>query len=93
MACIYPKTICEMLRINTPQNMGSYDRQIWLDECNEAVRILRDTERLHFISPLLRNRRTLLELLGEKADEQWDEFLEHYEWIRDKYNVTGELLE
>lgn len=93
MACIYPKTICEMLRINTPQNMGSYDRQIWLDECNEAVRILRDTERLHFISPLLRNRRTLLELLEEKADEQWDEFLEHYEWIRDKYNVTGELLE
>ena len=93
MACIYPKTICEMLRINTPQNMGSYDRQIWLDECNEAVRILRDTERLHFISPLLRNRRTLLELLGEKVDEQWDEFLEHYEWIRDKYNVTGELLE
>lgn len=93
MACIYPKTICEMLRINTPQNMGSYDRQIWLDECNEAVRILRDTERLHFISPLLRNRRTLLELLGEKADEQWDEFLEHYEWIRDKYNVSGELLE
>lgn len=93
MACIYPKTICEMLRINTPQNMGSYDRQIWLDECNEAARILRDTERLHFISPLLRNRRTLLELLGEKADEQWDEFLEHYEWIRDKYNVTGELLE
>ena len=93
MACIYPKTVCEMLRINTPQNMGSYDRQIWLDECNEAVRILRDTERLHFISPLLRNRRTLLELLGEKADEQWDEFLEHYEWIRDKYNVTGELLE
>ncbi len=93
MACIYSKTICEMLRINTPQNMGSYDRQIWLDECNEAVRILRDTERLHFISPLLRNRRTLLELLGEKADEQWDEFLEHYEWIRDKYNVTGELLE
>lgn len=93
MACIYPKTICEMLRINTPQNMGSYDRRIWLEECNEAVRILRDTERLHFISPLLRNRRTLLELLGEKADEQWDEFLEHYEWIRDKYNVTGELLE
>lgn len=93
MACIYPKTICEMLRINTPQNMGSYDRQIWLDECNEAVRILRDTERLHFISPLLRNRRTLLELLGKKADEQWDEFLEHYEWIRDKYNVSGELLE
>ncbi len=93
MACIYPKTICEMLRINTPQNMGSYDRQIWLDECNEAVRILRDTERLHFISPLLRNRRTLLELLGEKSDGQWDSFLEHYEWLRDKYNVTGELLE
>ena len=93
MACIYPKTICEMLRINTPQNMGDYDRQIWLEECNEAVRILRDTERLHFISPLLRNRRTLLELLGEKSDGQWDSFLEHYEWLRDKYNVTGELLE
>lgn len=93
MACIYPKTICEMLRINTPQNMGDYDRQIWLEECNEAVRILRDTERLHFISPLLRNRRTLLELLGEKSDGQWDSFLEHYEWFRDKYNVTGELLE
>ena len=93
MTCIYPKTVCEMLYINTPQSMGTYDRQVWLEECNAAIRILRDTARLHFMCPLLKIRHTLLELLGEKPDKQWDDFLEHYEWLRNKYGVTGELLE
>ena len=93
MTCIYPKTVCEMLYINTPQSMGTYDRQVWLEECNTAIRVLRDTARLHFMCPLLKIRHTLLELLGEKPDKQWDDFLEHYEWLRNKYGVTGELLE
>ena len=35
----------------------------------------------------------MLELLGEAPDRQWDDFLEHYEWLRNKYHIKGELLE
>lgn len=93
MACVYPKTICEMLDINTPERMGDYDRQVWLNECNAALKVLSDTSRLHYICPLLNKRHTLLELLGEEPDKQYDSFLEHYEWLRNRYHVEGELLE
>lgn len=52
-----------------------------------------DTARLHYICLLLRKRHALLELLGEAPDRQWDDFLEHYEWLRNKYHIKGELLE
>ena len=93
MACVYPKTVCEMLDINSPDSMGIYERRVWLEECNAAIRALCDTARLHYICPLLRKRHALLELLGEVPDRQWDDFLEHYEWLRNKYHIKGELLE
>ncbi len=93
LTCIYPKTVCEILDINKPQNMGNYELKVWLEECEAAVRVLRDTSRLHFLGPLLKNMEILRELLGDKADSQWREFYEHYEWLRNKYDVTGELLE
>lgn len=93
MACVYPKTVCEMLDINSPDSMGIYERRVWLEECNAAIRALCDTARLHYICPLLRKRHALLELLGEAPDRQWDDFLEHYEWLRNKYHIKGELLE
>ena len=93
MACVYPKTVCEMLDINSPDSMGIYERRVWLEECNAAIKALCDTSRLHYICPLLRKRHALLELLGEAPDRQWDGFLEHYEWLRNKYHIKGELLE
>ena len=107
--CMYAKTICEMMEIKTPQMMGNYERQKWLEECDAALRILRDTSRLHFLCPLLKNKKSLTELLGMAPDKQWDDFLMHYERLRKcslsipsdrsdgitryKFGISGELLE
>lgn len=93
ITCIYPKTVCEMLNLNLPQNMGHYNARIWLEECEASLKVLRDTSRLHFISPLLKNRKILLGSLGETVDERWDYFIKYYEWLRKIYKMEGELFE
>lgn len=93
LTCIYPKTVCEMLDVYKPQDMGNYERSVWLEECETAIRVLRDTSRLHFLGSLLKNIEILRKLLGDEADRNWSEFYKHYEWLRNKYDVTGDLLE
>lgn len=93
VTCIYPKIICEILDLNVMKNWGNYNAHKWLEECDAALKVLRDTSRLHFISPLLKYRKVLLQLLGEEPDNKWDSFFEYYEWLREKYKIDGELFE
>lgn len=60
ITCIYPKTVYEILCVNTPQMMGNYARHRWLEECDEALKVLRDTSRVHFYVHCLRKDRFFL---------------------------------
>lgn len=93
ITCIYPKTVYEILCVNTPQMMGNYARHRWLEECDEALKVLRDTSRVHFLCPLLKKRQVLLKVLGMDDDVKWDIFLKRYEWLRKRYDIGDNLFE
>ncbi len=93
VTCMYAKTICEMLQIYPPEEMGMRERHRWFEECDAAVKILRETSRLHFIAALLKNRQKLAALMGYDADRRLDDFLACYEWLRKRFGMEGDLFE
>ena len=93
VTCMYAKTICEMLQIYPPEEMGMRERHRWLEECDAAVKTLRETSRLHFMVPLLKNRQKLAKLIGYEAYRRLDGFLACCEWLREHFGIGGDLFE
>lgn len=93
--CIYPKTVCDMVNFIGIDNMSSRETKEMLRHCISALDILRETERLHYIRPLLRN---IIELgKREKSSdyniEGYSELLECLNELFKKYGHERELFE
>ena len=95
LVCMYPKVVCELLKVQPPETLGNYDRRNMLKSCDKALDILRHASRLHFVLPLIENKRVLMKLLGEELDSHWGAIVSSYEYIREefKYVEADELLE
>lgn len=92
--CIYPKLLNEMLMtVYTPENMGNYERRMWLSEIGEALSVLRKTSRLHYVCSLIEKRNMLIDLMGMEPDEQWSIFMADIIKLREKNNITYDLFE
>lgn len=93
LVCMYPKVLCELLAVQTPDMLGSYERKEMLERCNKALELLRQASRLHFVGSLIENKSLLTKLLGDEPDRHWDEFLVNYEYLRKRYRQTGNRFE
>lgn len=95
LVCMYPKIVCELLKVQPPEILGNYDRRNMLKSCDKALDLLRHASRLHFVLPLIENKRVLMKLLGEELDSHWENFAVSYKYVRGEmgYEKTGELLE
>lgn len=92
--CIYPKLLNEMLMtVYPPENMGNYERRMWLNEIGEALSVLRKTSRLHYVCSLIEKRNMLIDLMGMEPDEQWSIFMADIIKLREKNNITYDLFE
>ena len=93
--CIYPKTVCDMVDFIGIDNMSSREAKEMLRHCISALDILRETERLHYIRPLLRN---IIELGKREKNsdyniEGYSELLECLNELFKKYGYERELFE
>ena len=93
--CIYPKTVCDMVDFIGIDNMSSQEAGEMLRHCISALDILRETERLHYIRPLLRN---IIELSKREKNsdyniEGYSELLECLNELFKKYGHECELFE
>lgn len=93
--CIYPKTVCDMVDFIGIDNMSSREAGEMLRHCISALDILRETERLHYIRPLLRN---IIELGKREKNsdyniEGYSELLECLNELFKKYGYERELFE
>ena len=95
LVCMYPKVVCELLNVQPPETFGNYDRRNMLESCDKALDLLRHASRLHFVIPLIENKKMLMSLLGEEIDSHWEDFLTSYKYVRGElgYAKAGELLE
>lgn len=92
--CIYPKLLNEMLMtVYPPENMGNYERRMWLNEIGEALSVLRKTSRLHYVCSLIEKRNMLIDLMGMEPDEQLSIFMADIIKLREKNNITYDLFE
>lgn len=94
LVCIYPKAVCELLKVQPPETLGNYDRRNMLKSCDKALDILRHASRLHFVLPLIENKRVLMKLLGEELDSHWENFAVSYKYVCGKmgYEKAEELF-
>ncbi len=93
--CIYPKTVCEIVDFIGIDNMSTREIEEMLRHCISALDILRETARLHYIRPLLRNIIGLSER-KKKSDyniEYYRELLECLNGLFKKYGHECELFE
>ncbi len=95
LVCMYPKVVCELLKVQPPEMLGNYDRRNMLKSCDKALDLLRHTSRLHFVLNLIENKRVLMKLLDEKLDSHWETFAVSYKYVQGElgYEKAGELLE
>ena len=95
LVCMYPKVVCELLKVQPPKMLGNYDRRNMLKSCDKAIDILRHASRLHFVIPLIENKKMFMSLLGEELDSHWEDFAVSYKYVRGElgYEKSGELLE
>ena len=95
LVCMYPKVVCELLKVQPPEMRGNYDRRNMLKSCDKALDLLRHASRLHFVIPLIENKKMLMSLLGEELDYHWEDFAVSYKYVRGElgYEKSGELLE
>lgn len=93
--CIYPKTVCDMVDFIGIDNMSTREAGEMLRHCISALDILRETERLHYIRPLLRN---IIELGKREKSSDYSikgyiELLECLNKLFKKYGHERELFE
>ena len=95
LVCIYPKAICEMIDIIGIDKMGIMEVKDMLVHCENALNVLIDTSRLHYIRPILRNIISFKSRLGNNDDNinDYEELLEAIEKLFDKFGHERELFE
>lgn len=99
LVCIYPKTVCDLIDCVGLENMGVKEKKDILRHCIQALDILRETKRLHYIRPLLKN---IIKLNDSVEDADYDthnnshsycELLECLEGLFKRYGHEQELFE
>ena len=99
LVCIYPKTVCDLIDCVGLENMGTKEKKDMLRHCMQALDILRETKRLHYIRPLLKN---IIKLNDSVEDTDYDtyydaqsygELLECLEGLFKRYGHEQELFE
>lgn len=95
LVCIYPKAVCEMIDIIGIDKMGIRGVNDMLEHCENALNMLVDTSRLHYIRPILRNIISFKCRLGNNDDniKDYKELLDAIEKLFDKYGHACELFE
>ena len=99
LVCIYPKTVCDLIECVGLEDMGVKEKKDILRHCMQALDILRETKRLHYIRPLLKN---IVKLNDSVEDTDYDtyydaqsygELLECLEGLFKRYGHEQELFE
>ena len=99
LVCIYPKTVCDLIECVGLEDMGVKEKKDILRHCMQALDILRETKRLHYIRPLLKN---IIKLNDNVKDIHYDthnnsnsycELLECLEGLFKRYGHEQELFE
>lgn len=99
LVCIYPKTVCDLIECVGLEDMGAKEKKDILRHCMQALDILRETKRLHYIRPLLKN---IIKLNDNVKDIHYDthnnsnsycELLECLEGLFKRYGHEQELFE
>lgn len=95
LVCIYPKAVCEIIDIIGIDKMGIRGVNDMLEHCENALNMLVDTSRLHYIRSILRNIISFKCRLGNNDDniKDYKELLDAIEKLFDKYGHERELFE
>lgn len=99
LVCIYPKTVCDFIACAGLENMSVKELKDMLRHCMLALDMLRETMRLHYIRPLLKN---IIKLNDSVKDADYDthydihsygELAECLEGLFKRYGHERELFE
>lgn len=95
LVCIYPKAVCGMMDLLRDGGMSIREAKVMFRHSIAALDILRKTERLHYIRPLLQN---IIELNGRVKNpdcnnEYYYELIECFDGIFKKYGHERDLFE
>ncbi len=95
LVCIYPKTVCELTALADIDSSEPAKIKELLAHCENALGMLIDTERLHYIRPLLKNIIRFNTILGSGDDDirAYAGLLEVIERLFGEYGHGNELFE
>ena len=95
LVCIYPKTVCELMKIIRKDKMSIREAEAMLEHCQNALGMLIETSRLHYIRPILQNIIQFKILIKSNDDDNRDyrELSEAMENLFREYGHEHELFE